>query len=42
MKLLSTRDVGDWQEVIFGAAIEIEGEEKPAVFAEVVYRLLSS
>ncbi len=40
MELQSTRAVGEWQEVVFGAAIEIEGEDKPAVFAEVVYRLL--
>ena len=30
----------DWWEGIFHAAIEIEGETKPAVVAEVVYRFL--
>jgi acyl dehydratase len=42
MTLTSARPVGDdWHELVFGAAIEIEGEKKPAVFAEVVYRLLA-
>lgn len=40
MQLQSARPVGEWHELVFGAAIEIEGEEKPAVFAEVVYRVL--
>jgi acyl dehydratase len=30
----------DWWEGLFSAAIEIEGEAKPAVVAEVVYRFL--
>jgi len=40
LDLLSARAVGEWHEMVMGAAIEIEGEEKPAVFAEVVYRVL--
>lgn len=40
LQLQSTRAVKEWQEVVFGAAIELEGQDKPAVFAEVVYRLL--
>lgn len=40
MELTSARPVGDWVEMIFAAAIELQGEEKPAVFAEVVYRAL--
>ena len=40
MQMMSTRPVGDdWQEIVFGAAVEIEGEEKPAVFAEVIFRV---
>ncbi len=40
LQLQSTRAVKEWHEVVFAAAIELEGEDKPAVFAEVVYRLL--
>lgn len=38
--LVGLRPVGDWWEAIMHATIEIEGEPKPACFAEVVYRLL--
>jgi acyl dehydratase len=40
MTLQGTKAVKEWQEAVFEATIELEGEEKPAVFAEVVYRLL--
>jgi hypothetical protein len=40
MTLQSTRPVKEWHEVVFEATVEIEGQDKPAVFAEVVYRLL--
>ncbi len=40
LELQSHRPVGEWHEMVMGAAIELEGEEKPAVFAEVVYRVL--
>ena len=40
LALASLRPVGDWCEAIMHATIEIEGEKKPACFAEVVYRLL--
>lgn len=39
MTLESTRAVKDAQELVFGAAVEVEGEEKPAVAAEVVFRV---
>lgn len=40
MELTSSRPVGDWVELVFAARIELQGEEKPAVAAEVVYRAL--
>ncbi|MEN0063142.1 MAG: MaoC family dehydratase [Myxococcota bacterium] len=40
LELQSFRPVKDWIEMIMGAAIEVEGEDKPAVFAEVVFRVL--
>ncbi len=40
MKLGDVTPKGDWVEAIFLAAIEIEGESKPACAAEIVYRFL--
>lgn len=40
MELLSAKPAKEWHELVFGAAIELEGHDKPAVFAEVVYRVL--
>ncbi|MEM6930411.1 MAG: MaoC family dehydratase [Myxococcota bacterium] len=40
LDLASSRAVGEWHELVMNATIAIEGEEKPAVFAEVVYRVL--
>ncbi len=40
LTLQSTRQIKEWWEIVFAATIEIEGERKPACFAEVVYRLL--
>lgn len=40
LKLVSAREVKEWHEMVFEAAVEIEGAAKPAVFAEVVFRVL--
>lgn len=43
LSLGSVTDKGKgWSEALFHAAIEIEGEAKPAVAAEVVYRFLGA
>jgi acyl dehydratase len=41
LALLSARPVDGGIEVIFSATIEMDGEPKPAVAAEVVYRILT-
>jgi acyl dehydratase len=38
VKLLDTKKVGNAVEGLLGAAIEVEGESKPACIAEVVFR----
>jgi len=38
VKLLDTKEVGNAVEGLLGAAIEVEGESKPACAAEVVFR----
>jgi len=44
LAMTSSRQVGDskWWELSMAAAIEIEGEKKPACAAEVVYRVLTA
>ena len=41
MKVTEVKDINGGVEVLFAAAIEIEGEPKPACAAEVVYRFLA-
>lgn len=40
LKLGEVSDKGDWLQAIFHATIDIDGEEKPACVAELVYRFL--
>jgi acyl dehydratase len=42
LDLTSAQQKGQWWELVFKATIEIEGASKPALVAEIVFRLLAS